>query len=458
MRRLRVMRGRWFSSGGGLGLLLVCLGLAGPVRGQTLRLGNIDLFLTGRMELGYESNIDGAYPEEEDPDYEKGDFYWSPGLTLRSSPVAMRPTTTLNFGAAYEYMDYFQRNDEDTELYNLTVDFQTVLPRITLGGSGMASREIESEQDSTYRPGGSKRDPMETLEGTVFLNWNVGKLRVETHADYSRERHDKEEYKADDQDETTLFGGIYWDVFSWGSLYYSWENVVTEYTESGEEQDETTQNVGLTGAIPLSWLRHPKITYSFGFEYEEVETADGESQDPTWEPTHTITVMDEFQLTKAVNLSFSATWEDTWTDDEVSLSNNSEEDDEVTFEYNVQLSQQLGPRAQHAVSFEQEPRDTFGSTADTETTTYGYVFGVKDILFYGLSAGFSAEYELSTPLDGDEETEKTTTIEVSLGHSRQLSRRLSRTLAYTYSWENSNFHDDGAKEEHVVTYGLDYQF
>jgi hypothetical protein len=49
-------------------------------------------------------------------------------------------------------------------------------------------------------------------------------------------------------------------------------------------------------------------------------------------------------------------------------------------------------------------------------------------------------------------------MDVSLGHSRQLSRRLSRTLAYTYSWENSNFHDDGAKEEHVVTYGLDYQF
>lgn len=451
-------RQRGVVASGGVAFLLVLLGLVRPAPGQTLRLGALDLYLTGRLEVGYESNIDGAYPEEEDPIYEKGDFYWSPGLTLQADPVRMRPSTTLNIGAAFEYMDYLERDDEDTELYNVNVDFQTVLPRITFMGHGMASHEIESEQDSSYRPGGSKTDPMQTLEASVMLNYSLGKLRVETHADHTIERHDKEEYKPDNQDETTLFGGVFWDVFSWGSLYYSWENVVTEFVETDEETDETTQNFGISGAIPLSWLRHPKISYSFGFEYEEVETQDGGKDDPTWEPTHTITVMDEFQLSKSLLLSFSATWEDTWTDDKVSLSNTSDEDDEVTFEYSVLLSHEISPRVQHSLSFTQEPRDTFGSVTDTETTTYAYALGVKDILFYGLNAGFSAEYELSTPLGSDEPTERTTSMEVSASHSRQLSRRLSRSLSYTYSWENTNFHHDGALEEHVVTYGLDYQF
>ena len=121
-------RQRGFVASGAVAFLLVLLGLVRPANGQTLRLGALDLFLTGHLEVGYESNIDGAYPEEEDPVYQKGDFYWSPGLSLRSETVAMRPSTTLNLGASFEYMDYLKRDDEDTELYNVSVDFQTGLP------------------------------------------------------------------------------------------------------------------------------------------------------------------------------------------------------------------------------------------------------------------------------------------------------------------------------------------
>jgi len=419
---------------------------APPALAQTFRLGQFDFFLTGKAEIGYESNIDGAYPEEEDPNYEKGDFFWLPGLALRSSSVAMRPSTTFNFAGAVEYLDYFKRSDEDAELYDLNLNFQTVLPRLTLGGLGRAAYEVESEQD-TYRPGGSLRDPMAQQEGSVFANWNYRKFRIETHADYTSERHDKEEYKPDDEDETTLFAGVYLDLFTWGSIYYSWEKVVTTLVELDEETDEVTKNFGLAGSIPLSWLAHPKITYSVGFESEEVDTKGEEGEDPTWEPTHTITAQDELQLSKAISLAASATWE------------NTEDEDEVTFEYNVQLSQQLGPRAQHSVTFAQEPQETFGSNADTETTTYTYNFGVKDLFFYGLGLTFVAEYELETPLgEEDEETEKTTSYDVTLNHTRQLSRRLSRDIAYSYSWENSNFHHEGALEEHLVTYGVTYDF
>ncbi|HAL92484.1 MAG TPA: hypothetical protein DCM68_05600 [Verrucomicrobia bacterium] len=437
------------------------LALALPGFAQTFKLGLFEFLLTARTELGYQSNVDGAYPEEEDPNYQKGDFYWMPGVSMQSSSVGMRPSTTFNLSGSYEYMDYFKRNDEDTELYDFNVTFQTAHPRLTLGGNGLISYEIESEQD-TYRPGGSKRDPMMTQEGSVFANWNYGKFRLEGNADHTRERHDKEEYRADDQDETLLFAGVFLDLFTWGSLYYSWENDVTTMVETEEETDEITENFGISGTIPLSWLARPKITYSFGFESEDVDTGEGEDKGATWEPTHTLTVMDEFQLSKSLHLAMSATWEDTWTDDEISWTTPSGEvatDEEVTFEYNVQLTHQLSPRAQHALTFTQEPQETFGSTADTETTTFGYNFGIKDLILYGLSFAFSAEYELSTPLgEEDAETEKTTTFDVSLNHSRQLSRRLSRNLTYTYSWENTNFHDDGAMEEHEVIYGFAYAF
>ena len=101
---------------------------------QTFRLGSMDFDLIGRAEVGYESNVDDIYPDEEEPGLKKGDFYWMPGLALRSRPLAMRPSTMLNLAASYDYQDYFVRQDLDTEIYSAAIDFQTVHPRLTLGG------------------------------------------------------------------------------------------------------------------------------------------------------------------------------------------------------------------------------------------------------------------------------------------------------------------------------------
>lgn len=70
--RAPTWRQRGFAASGAVAFLLVLLGLARPANGQTLRLGALDLFLTGHLEVGYESNIDGAYPEEEDPFTRRG--------------------------------------------------------------------------------------------------------------------------------------------------------------------------------------------------------------------------------------------------------------------------------------------------------------------------------------------------------------------------------------------------
>ncbi|NLB65332.1 MAG: hypothetical protein GX803_02540 [Lentisphaerae bacterium] len=428
-----------------------------PASAQIMRLGLFDLSLSGTLELGYESNVDGSYRSEQNPDYERSDFYWSPGLSLSSSTVGMRPNTTASFSGSYAYQDYFKRDDEDTALYSATMNLQTTLPRITLGAMGLISHEVESMQDSTYYPGGHKRDPMQTMEGTLTFSWNFGKLRAEANASYLRERHDKDEFKPGDQNETTLFAGVYLDLFTWGSLFYTWENVYTELVFLGTDTDETTQNFGLSGAIPVNIIRRPQVLYSLGFSYEE-EKVDGQDQwEKTWEPTHTITVMDAFQLSKSLNLSMGASWEYTWTGSKVSATHG-EDEKEVTFTYDVQLSHQLTPRAQHAVNFTKEPRKTFGSTTDTETTSYGYTFSIVDFLVYGLSSSFSLTHDLDKPLAPGSRTERTTTFDVSLGHSRQLSRKLSRNISYTYSRETTNFHPGEALEEHVAIYMLNYQF
>ncbi len=454
----------WAGAGLCAALALAALLLwPGPGRAQSMRVGNLDLTLVGTLSLAYDSNVDDVYPEEETPGMIKGDFYLMPSLSIQSQTLTMWPRITFNVAGMIGYEDYFRRNDLDTEVYNLVLNFQTVHPRLTLGGMASVDYSVEGIEDQ-YVPGGTSRDPVLTWEANAFANWNYRKLRLEFSEDYSREMHRFEQYQAGDQEEITTTASIFLDLFRWGSIFYTWERVVTTQLQSEEETTEITQTFGIDGSIPVDILRRPKITYQFGFSYEDeqVDQTAGR-EDPTWEPTHTITVMDEFDLSKTIHLSLSATWEDTWESSSPDFAlpgqNKDDDDDEVTFEYNIVLTQLLGPRAQHSLTFSQEPEATFGSNTDTESTTYGYDFSLRDLVVYGLDFHFSALYELETPLGvPNAETEKTTTLTTGLTHMRQLSRKLSRSLSYEYTWENSNFHDNGANEKHLVMYTLIYAF
>ena len=449
---------------------------------QTFRVGPFDMLLRGSALVAYDSNVDDAYPEEEKLHLRKDDFYWMPGLTLSSQSAPMRPSTKVNVGAGLAYQDYFVRSDLDTALYNANLNFQTTHPRLTLEGTAGVDYSVDGVEDE-YIPGGVSRDPVLTQNANLLANWNYRKMRLESSANFSSERHDYEEYKDGDQDETVLMVGAYLDdvsrlslfgtlqntdtlfilrdeeedetelnlgadlrLFSWGGLYYTWTRTETVYSPSGEEKDDTENEFGISGAIPVDLLAHPKITYSLGIEYKEETAIDG-TVTKTWGPVHTISVSDELQLTKTVLLAGSAEWKDDL------------DEDEVTFIYNISLSQQIGPRAQHSLTFTQEPQSTFGSTADTQTTTYGYNFSVKDLIFYNLSMNAGASYEESTPLgDGGGETEKTPMLTFGLEHNRQLSRKLSRVIAYTYTYEDSNFHKYGPNQKYLITYGLNYDF
>ena len=429
---------RLLGAGGAMWLILASHGVA-----QTLRLGPMDIDVTALLELGLDSNVDDIYPEEEIAGQRTADFYWMPGLKLQSQAVPMGPRTSFDMAAGLAYQDYFYRNDLDTELYNLVLNFQTANPKLTLGGMGSVDLSVEGIEDQYVR-GSASRDPVLTREANVFADWNHRRLSIETHANYSIELHQYEQYQEGDMEETILFAGAYFELFTWGSLFYSVEHTVTKMIQDEETTDETVRDFGLQGAIPLSWLAHPRITYSLGIESTETDT---DEEGPTWEPKHTIRVEDDLQLSKTIHLSAVALWEN-----EVQV-------DDVSFQYDINLTQQLGARAEHGLTFSQEPQSTFGSNLDTETTTYSYNFKVDDLFIHNLTFGLGAEYEENTPLgETDNITEKTTTIDVGLAHTRQLSRKLSRVLAYEYTWEKSNFHNQGANERHLLTYGFTYAF
>jgi hypothetical protein len=207
---------------------------------------------------------------------------------------------------------------------------------------------------------------------------------------------------------------------------------------------EETETIDMTDSagLTMTYSGHPQITYTLALERSR---SDPKTEEKGWEPTHTISVADSFDLTKHTHFSASATWDDTVKDDEVS------------FTYTLSMAQELTAWMSHNLSFTQEPRPTFGSTSDTETTTLAYTLSLSDFLMKGVGASGGITYEKSTPLgDSDALSEYTTTMNFSLSHSRVLSRRLSRTLSYTYTWENSNFHTEGAKEKHLIMYMLNY--
>jgi len=446
-KRLPTRREPLLLPGGGLRWLWMAIVLGMSVSSgsaQTFRLSAMDVFLTGSLELRYSSNVDGAYPEDEDPVLQTGDFYWKPGLAFRTTQVPFFRNSVFSLAGEIAYLDYFKRSDLDTELYDIGLDFKTTFPRLTLGGAIGSDYKIDSSEDQ-FVPGGVTRDPYLTHTADAFVAWKWRKFRIETRGDWSMERHDYVKYQPTDQDKSTLFAGAYLDVFTWGSLFYSWEEEITKFVQTSNQTDIITKDFGFQGAIPLTWLAHPKVTYSFGVKSTD-DSSDGRKTG-TWEPAHTLRAEDELKLAKTVTLSGYLEY------------NNKIYDNDIGFTYFIRLEQLLGARAKHNLTFTQEPRRTFGSTAETETTTYGYNFSMNDLFIYNLNLLLGAIYKEDTPLTVDGGlTESTTILTAGLAHTRKINRQLSRILSYKYTNERSSFHHDGPKEEHLLTYGFSYDF
>ena len=415
----------------------------GPAFAQ-LRLGEWLLVPTVGVDLAYDSNVDDSYPEEESETLRKDDFYWMPTISLGIQPKHLRPNTTLGLSGTASYMDYFRRDDSDTLTYDAQFNFQASSPRLQLGGNAGANYSIENSE-SSYRPGGVDRDPSGTYTAGLNFSWNFYRFRVTGNGTYTVERHKYEKYKDGDNDELDATIATFFDLTSWLALTASYEWDQKKQIQSDEITTETTLDLGVSGNVHPKFMRSlPIVTYFVGASSKDTKEDD---EGPTWEPKITLSASDQWRLSRDLTLAASLDW------------TNDENEDEVSTTFNVTLNHTINAYLSQMASASLEPRKTFGSNSDTETITYTYAFNVKDLLIPHLHMGFTAEYKMDTPLgDTDAWTEHTTTLTYTAGHSRPISRRLSRNLDYTYTWENSNFHDDGAKMKHLVVYGFSYRF
>lgn len=405
------------------------------------RIAGFDFTLSGSLALNYSSNVEQEYPEEHNENYTKDDFYLVPSLTLAGAPIRINPVTTLSIGGTVGYEKYFERHDLDTETYNANIALNSNLRYLSLNAAAIFERSTENSEDETYKPGGYSRDPQETQEFSFGAAWNYQRLSANFTTDYTRERHDYEEYKDSDQDEFTWDFTLNLALYSWASLYwthsYDWTHTILDDIKETEIEDDF--GISFTGSIG----RHPQISGSVAMEREQGnKVEDGKN----WKPVFEISVTDSYDLTKYVSVSAGLTWGD------------DKEEDEVSFTYYANLTHRMPPYITQTFAFTCEPLETFGSDADTESTSYTYTLAISPFFVKGLAFNGSADYTIDKPLDKSSPTEYTTTYNAGLAHTRPLSRKLSRTLSYNYSWEKSNFHHDGANEEHLVTYQLNYLF
>lgn len=413
-----------------LGLLLF-FGLALPElsTAQFLRIGPFDFTARTTAGLSWSDNVDGVRPAAQDkrPD----DFFLTWSLELVSNtPVGRDANLAISAGVDAE--DYFTRDDLDiADLGHFRADLTKSIRRLRLMAGYSWEHTLEMSED-IYFPGLSRftRNPNTLTTYEAGAEWVRNPLTLRAEYSFSEERYDYDQFKVGDNDETSWKMSADWKVGTIGSISYEVEKTLTEYINKPDDDPEwdSTEKLNFNFANPFRLLRRPLIVFSAGVEREDdVET--GEKGE--WDPIYSVDISDKWEIGSRLSLSAHANYE---------YDQDPESDDTIGWLYDIRFDHALTPRARQSLSFKREPRDTFNSKADTDTTTYEYAFVIEDLLIIGLKLDIAASYEVNEPTKGP--TEKLTTYDVSLSHAREISSRLRRIFAYMYSMEESNLEDE----------------
>lgn len=112
------------------------------------------------------------------------------------------------------------------------------------------------------------------------------------------------------------------------------------------------------------------------------------------------------------------------------------EEDDIAFTYDVAMEHQINSRTIQRLSLNREPRRTFGSSTNTDTTTWRYGIAFGDFLIPNLTLSGEVSYEITAPPDGD--VAHVWGYTAKLSHAREVTSRLRRTWVYMYDAEDSN--------------------
>lgn len=421
-------------------MLVVSLSLAPAMRTHAafLKLGPFLFDASTRFEAVATSNVEQERPSEAEAD--RRDFYLVWGLDLTSTAEFMpRTRVMIDTGIAIE--EHFNRpdlNNSENPFGRFNGTAESDWDPIRLNGGIRWERTSESvdkkfipRESGVSRKGRQIGTEAEALWG---IQWESEYILLGYDYSFLQERFDADEFKPEEQDEETKTAYVELRIAESISVRAEEELTITDrINEAGPVTRERTETITINFDEGLLLLERPKIEYSIGVqrEYEDSETEG-------WELIHTLTVSDNWEISPTLRLSGTASYN----------YEDSPEEDDIAFTYDITLEQDLSRRTTHALSFSREPRDTFGANEDTDTTTIGYNISIADFLIPNVTASGSIQRELNQPVSGEEEVIWTYTV--GLSHSVPINARLTRQIAYTYDLEDSD-QEDELLEEHRIT-------
>jgi len=411
---------------------------AGGAHAQFLRLGPFDFSSKLTVEGIYTTNVEQKRPSETDAEQE--DWYLLTSLDLQSVAILGR-NTEMKIDTGVSVEKHVNRSDLDNSTRPFArgrVQTSTQISRYTLDLNAGYERTSESAESQAFI-GDSRltRREKETYGYGAQLLWEYDPFRVSFSYEESSDRYVAEIDQPSDQDEVGYTFEADWAIAPNLKLRYSYDSTKTTLINVPESDSEwkTTERIILDWRL-LIW-ENPEFKYGLGLEKEN---------DGDWEPIHIFSLRYQGDLSKTTRVKLFATYEIEQT----------EEDDDIAFTYGASIENQISDTALQSLSAVREPLDTFGSTVETDSTTYTYVFRKSDLFIYNLSFNFSVAYEIKKPL-GPGEEENLWRYLAGLIHSVPVSRQMTRYIKYSYSLEDSNLFPD-VLEEHRVTLGYSYQF
>lgn len=409
---------------------------------QMLRLGPFDIDSRARVEAVYSSNVERERKSESTA--EREDYYLIYGMDFfGDAPIS--PSTALRLDTGFAIEKHFVRDDLDNSsspFGRLSLVSATELRRLLISGSARWERKSESTDDVVI-PGARSsktRNPSEVVEYGVKADWDNEVFYWGVGYRSSRERYEKEEFKDGDKDETEYTWRAGLRLTDNLSLKYDGSRKYTTQvgTPGAEEEIQTKQDIAIPWTFTVAG--HFQLMIAAGYKKEDTKEEEGD-----WTYKHDFGVRDAYDISQWLKLSYGATY---------SIEEQPEEDD-VKFQYDAVLSHEPTSTMKQSLSASREPRQTFGSTQDTDAQKYSYVLTRDDFLIRDLNFGFSYGYEINkTPGEPEEKIKK---LSVSLRHRAELSYRLSRELSYIYDRENSNLQPE-VLDEHRVTWSYVYAF
>lgn len=407
---------------------------AGPAAAQFLRLGPFDFSAKLQSGLVYSDNVERERPSESTSDRE--DYYAVAGISLNAlAPISH--STEINFDTGMTIEKHFVRDDLDNSsspLAHIGLASRTEMGYLDLTAEANWERSSSSADDVVI-PGGRSsktRNPNDSWDWTVGGEWERGDFSMSLEYGESSDRYEKEEFQDGDQDEKTWEYEAEWRARDDLSLAYRQSRTKTILKNSDAPSPGWKTTESITVDYLLEILKRPALVYTFGLEKEDTDEEKGE-----WEPTHEISLVDDLVLVQRPLITVGASYR----------YEKDPEDDDISFIYNAGIEHEINRVTRHSLTMEREPKKTFGSSQESDSTTWAYSLERDDILVPALDALFTAQYAIDKPPSGPEE--RTWTYQFGLSHNRPVTKRLTRSIRYEYYLETSNLEDEDLEENRI---------